>query len=147
MHKPGQSSALPSATPAPDLELVSIDPELRASIEVLVIDDEHSLRESCASLLRTEGFTVTTCGRGDDAMRLVRTRRFDIVLLDLKMPNQDGMELLTKIRRHFNVLPVLVVRAAAKPAIIFVYSIFRMRLLRFGGALPVRTSSPEICRK
>ncbi len=43
--------------PAPDLELIAVDPELRKSIEVLVIDDEHSLRESCASLLRTEGFS------------------------------------------------------------------------------------------
>ena len=78
----------------PDLELVAVDPEVRRSIEVLVIDDEHSLRESCASLLRTEGFTVTTTGRGEDALRVVRNRRFDVVLLDLYMSQISGLDLM-----------------------------------------------------
>ncbi len=80
--------------PSPDLELIAVDRELRGSIDVLVIDDEHSLRESCASLLRTEGFSVTVCGRGDDALRLVRSRRFDIVLLDLYMSQVEGLEIM-----------------------------------------------------
>jgi len=85
----------PGGGPAdPGLDLVAIDPDVRASIEVLVVDDEHSLRESCASLLRAEGFSVTVCGRGDDARRLVRNRRFDIVLLDLYMSQVGGLELL-----------------------------------------------------
>jgi len=78
----------------PDLELITVDPALRGSIEVLVIDDEHSLRESCASLLRTEGFAVSVSGRGEDALRLVRQRRFDIVLLDLFMSQVSGLDLL-----------------------------------------------------
>jgi DNA-binding NtrC family response regulator len=78
----------------PDLEPVAFDRELRGSIEVLVVDDEHSLRESCASLLRTEGFSVTVCSRGDDALRLVRSRRFDIVLVDLYMTQADGIEIM-----------------------------------------------------
>ena len=77
-----------------ELELVTVDPEVRKSIEVLVIDDEHSLRESCASLLRTEGFSVTVAGRGDDALRLLRNRDFDIVLLDLYMSEVSGLELM-----------------------------------------------------
>jgi DNA-binding NtrC family response regulator len=79
---------------SPELELIAVDPGVRSSIEVLVIDDEHSLRESCASLLRTEGFTVTACGRGDDALRLVTTRGFDIVLLDLYMSHREGLEIM-----------------------------------------------------
>lgn len=75
-------------------ELIAVDTDQRKSIEVLVIDDEHSLRESCASLLRTEGFTVSVCGRGDDALQLVRNRTFDIVLLDLYMSEVSGLELM-----------------------------------------------------
>jgi DNA-binding NtrC family response regulator len=63
-------------------------------MEVLIIDDEHSLRESCASLLRTEGFRVTVAGRGDDALQLVQNRRFDIILLDLYMSEVSGLELM-----------------------------------------------------
>ena len=77
-----------------DRELIGVGPEVRASIEVLVVDDEHSLRESCASLLRGSGFSVTVCGRGDDARRLLRNRRFDVVLVDLYMPQVGGLELL-----------------------------------------------------
>ena len=78
----------------PDLEPLSVDTELRRSIEVLVVDDEHSLRESCASLLRSEGFSVAVCGRGDDADRIVRNQRFDIILLDLYMSEVSGLDLL-----------------------------------------------------
>ena len=77
-----------------DRGLTSIDPKLRTQIQVLVIDDEHTLRESCASLLRSEGFTVSVTGRGDDAEHLLRTRRFDIVLLDLFMTDVSGFGLL-----------------------------------------------------
>ena len=74
--------------------MIDVDPELRRSIEILVIDDEHSLRESCASLLRSEGFSVSVCGRGDDAYRLVKNRRFDIVLLDLYMSEVSGLDVM-----------------------------------------------------
>lgn len=78
----------------PDLDLIAVDPGVRKSIEVLVVDDEHSLRESCASLLRSQGFSVTVCGRGDEALRTVNNRRFDIALFDLYMAQVSGLELL-----------------------------------------------------
>jgi len=93
MHKPGHGT-LDLRGSTPDLELIAVESEVRRTIEVLVIDDEHTLRESCASLLRTEGFSVTVCGRGDDALRLVRARHFDIVLLDLYMSQVSGMEIM-----------------------------------------------------
>lgn len=68
------------------------------TISVLVVDDEFSLRESCASLLKTEGYDVTLCGRGDDALDLIRRRRFDIFLVDLFMSQVGGMEILAKIQ-------------------------------------------------
>jgi DNA-binding NtrC family response regulator len=93
-RRPSVPDSGASAPSGPDLELVAVDPEVRSSIEVLVVDDEHSLRESCASLLRREGFTVTVNGRGDDALRLVKNRRFDIALIDLYMTQVSGLELL-----------------------------------------------------
>ncbi|HSM61081.1 MAG TPA: sigma-54 dependent transcriptional regulator [Longimicrobiales bacterium] len=82
-------------TPAgPDQDLISVDPDQRRSIEILIVDDEHSLRESCASLLTSEGFPVTVCAKGDEAVRLVRRRRFDILLLDLYMSQASGLEIM-----------------------------------------------------
>jgi DNA-binding NtrC family response regulator len=70
------------------------------TVSVLVVDDEFSLRESCASLLRTEGYGVTLSGRGEDALDLIRQRKFDILLVDLFMSQVGGMELLENTRKQ-----------------------------------------------
>ena len=48
--------------------LLPIGPEVTARMRVVVIDDEHTLRESCATVLRSEGYDVTVCGRGEEAL-------------------------------------------------------------------------------
>jgi DNA-binding NtrC family response regulator len=73
---------------------MTLDPEVKATIRLLIVDDEHTLRDSCASVLRMEGYDVTTCGRGDEALETVQKREFDIVLIDLYMSQVPGMELL-----------------------------------------------------
>jgi DNA-binding NtrC family response regulator len=73
---------------------VGLTVEVRSTIRILVVDDEHTLRESCASVLEMEGFNVTTCGQGQEALALLKRREFDIVLLDLHMGQVDGMDLL-----------------------------------------------------
>jgi len=74
--------------------LVSISPEARASIRILVADDEHTLRETCANVLRMEGYKVTVCARGQEALDLLKRSAFDIVLSDLYMAQVDGLTLL-----------------------------------------------------
>ena len=68
--------------------------QLRSSIRILVVDDDRTLREGCASVLQVEGYSVTVCGRGDEAMEMVRRTTFDIVLVDLYMTPVPGMEIL-----------------------------------------------------
>jgi len=87
----GGGVPLPST---PGRELIELDAEQRGSIEILIVDDEHSLRESCASLLASEGFGVTVCGRGDEAMRIVKRQPFDVLLLDLYMSQASGLEIM-----------------------------------------------------
>jgi DNA-binding NtrC family response regulator len=72
----------------------ALSTESRASVQVLIVDDDRSLREGCESLLRVDGYNVTTVGRGDEALELVKRRQFDIVLLDLYMTPVSGMEIL-----------------------------------------------------
>ena len=71
--------------------------DLRAGIRILVIDDDRTLREGCASVLQVEGYNVTSCGRGDEALELVRRAQFDIVLVDLYMTPVPGMEILKAV--------------------------------------------------
>src|SRR5438128_532882 len=71
--------------------------EARSSIRVLVIDDDRILREGCASVLQVEGYSVTSSGRGDEAIELFRRSRFDIVLVDLYMTPVPGIEILKAV--------------------------------------------------
>ena len=75
--------------------LLPINPELHAALRVLIVDDERTLRESCGSVLQVAGYNVTLCGRGQEALEMLRRTRFDVVLLDLYMSQVPGMELLT----------------------------------------------------
>jgi DNA-binding NtrC family response regulator len=72
----------------------SIPASVRAQLQVLVVDDDRTLREGCASVLRMEGYNVTVVGRGEEAIELVKRRRFDIALLDLYMTPIGGTEIL-----------------------------------------------------
>ena len=75
-------------------EMLALEPSAKASLRILVVDDERSLRESCASVLGMEGYQVTVVGRGEEALDTLRRRPFDIVLLDLYMSQVGGLELL-----------------------------------------------------
>ncbi|HEY0663362.1 MAG TPA: sigma 54-interacting transcriptional regulator, partial [Thiobacillaceae bacterium] len=75
-------------------ELLNLTEETKSTIKVLIVDDEDTLRESCASVLSVEGYDVATCGQGHEALQLVKRRPYDIVLLDLHMSQVFGMDLL-----------------------------------------------------
>jgi len=77
--------------------LMPIPPAVKTSIRVFVVDDERTLRESCASVLGAEGYNVETCGRGDEAIHILKHRGFDIVLVDLYMSPVAGPELLQAV--------------------------------------------------
>ena len=74
--------------------LPALTPQVKASIRFLIVDDDRTLRETCSNLIQLDGYQVTVAGRGQEALELIRHRRFDIVLLDLYMSDVSGYELL-----------------------------------------------------
>jgi DNA-binding NtrC family response regulator len=86
-----RAASASSAAPGPEL---TTSAETRASVQVLIVDDDRALRDGCESLLRVDGYNVTTIGRGDEALEVVKRRQFDIVLLDLYMTPVPGTEIL-----------------------------------------------------
>src|SRR6476661_9898735 len=78
----------------PFADAATVSTKLRSSIRILVIDDDRTLREGCASLLQVEGYNVTTSGRGDEAIEMLRRSQYDIVLCDLCMTPVSGVEIL-----------------------------------------------------
>ncbi|HEY0674479.1 MAG TPA: sigma-54 dependent transcriptional regulator [Longimicrobiales bacterium] len=65
-----------------------------SGLQILIVDDETTLRESCASVLRLEGYAVTHCGDYARATELIEQRSFDILLLDLNIAQHSGLDLL-----------------------------------------------------
>src|SRR6266704_5639169 len=65
-----------------------------ADIRILIIEDEETLRESCASVLSHDGYDVTTIGVAREAQNLLRHNLFDVVLMDWYMSDIPGAELL-----------------------------------------------------
>ena len=73
---------------------MAVAPEARATLRLLIVDDDRTLREGCASILQGDGYNVTVTGRADEAMELVKRRRFDIILCDLYLTPVSGMDIL-----------------------------------------------------
>jgi two-component system OmpR family response regulator len=79
--------------------------------ELLVVDDEPFLRDAVAASLRFLGFTVTTAGTGLGALRLAREHPFDLVVLDVMLPDTDGFEVVSRLRRDGLKVPVIFLTA------------------------------------
>ena len=79
--------------------------------ELLVVDDEPFLREAVAASLRFLGFEVTTAENGAGALRLARDRPFDLVVLDVMLPDTDGFEVVRRLRADGSRIPVIFLTA------------------------------------
>ena len=76
---------------------------------VLVVDDERSIRESLRMILEYEGYRIEEAVHGADALVRVADSAPDAVLLDIKMPEMDGLEVLAGLRERGYEMPVLVI--------------------------------------
>jgi two-component system, OmpR family, response regulator len=79
--------------------------------KILVVDDEPFLREAVAASLRFLGFEVTAAGTGTEALRLARDCPFDLLILDVMLPGPDGFEIVRRLRRDGNRVPVIFLTA------------------------------------
>jgi len=93
----------------------STPPEPR---EVLIVDDEEDLGFSLALSLELAGYQVRTAFTGQDALSLVDDHEPDAIVLDLRLPDIDGWDLLGRLRTagRFPRIPVVVVSASVDPA-------------------------------
>jgi two-component system nitrogen regulation response regulator NtrX len=66
---------------------------------ILIVDDEAEIREALEGILREEGYLVTTSATATEALELIRDADYDVVLLDIWLPDKDGLETLGEIRR------------------------------------------------
>jgi two-component system OmpR family response regulator len=95
----GGAMAEPAAAPAADHG------------RLLVVDDEPFLRDAVAASLTFLGFEVATSESGTDALRLARERPFDLIVLDVMLPDTDGFEVVRRLRRDGCWVPVIFLTA------------------------------------
>lgn len=76
---------------------------------VLVVDDEEGIRESISGILEDEGYNVITAETGEDAIRVIKEHNPDLVLLDVWLPNMDGIQALQEIKALKRDMPVIMI--------------------------------------
>ncbi|MBV8890372.1 MAG: sigma-54-dependent Fis family transcriptional regulator, partial [Acidobacteria bacterium] len=78
---------------------------------VLIIDDEAEIRESLRTLLEIDGYEVETAGTAEEGLARVGDRSFDLVLLDLALPDRNGLDLLAEVREQDASLSIIMITA------------------------------------
>src|ERR1700688_3579513 len=94
----------------PDLPPDVSTPEITHG-HILVIDDEPDIRESLEVLLSSEGYRVELAGNAIDGLKRLETSTYDLVLVDLMMPDKSGMEVLEEIRMRDRETPLFMITA------------------------------------
>jgi two-component system response regulator (stage 0 sporulation protein F) len=79
--------------------------------KILVVDDEANIRELYREELEDMGYEVTTVADGAEALAALDTAKFDLVTLDMRMPDIDGIETLRKMKEKDNTLPIVICTA------------------------------------
>jgi len=85
---------------------------MTAPAKILVVDDETNLRTLVGSYLRAEGYEVAEAVDGIEAVKLVRKRHPDLVVLDVRMPGMDGIDALREIRTFSDVFVIMLTARA-----------------------------------
>lgn len=80
---------------------------------ILVVDDEEKIRESLRGLLEDNGYKVKSAGSGAECLQLMSSKRFDLVILDIIMPDMNGIEALRKIKELYKDAEVIIISAYA----------------------------------
>ncbi|TGN77269.1 response regulator [Bradyrhizobium yuanmingense] len=84
------------------------------SQHIMIVDDEAPAREMVGDYLKMHGFTVTLCDGGKSLRAAIQGRMPDLVVLDLNMPEEDGLSIIRDLKSRINV-PVIMLTATASP--------------------------------
>jgi PAS domain S-box-containing protein len=90
----------------------------RVTGHVLVLEDEPDIAKLLSLMLEQQHFVVTTCGTAKQAKQLLLTEKFDLMTVDIRLPDQDGLSLIRELRgnKDTQTLPIIIVSAEANTA-------------------------------
>jgi two-component system NtrC family response regulator len=85
----------------------------KKQIKLLIVDDEEKFLSATAERLGLRDFDVTTATEGNQAIRAAKKSKFDVAILDLRMPGMDGMELLQILKKKHKFLELIILTGYA----------------------------------
>ena len=80
---------------------------------ILIVDDEKVIQDSCEQILKKEGYKVKVASDGKEALHMFKEELFHVVVLDIKLPGMDGIEVLSKIKEESPETPVVIMTGFA----------------------------------
>jgi two-component system OmpR family response regulator len=83
----------------------------RSSEHLLIVEDDREMRDLMRKVLEKEGYRISLAGDGCEAAALLARGSFDLVVTDMLMPHDGGLELLATVHRSLPTLPVIIVTA------------------------------------
>src|SRR5512136_527923 len=86
---------------------------MATSHSILIIDDEPNLRRSLGLILQRAGYAVTTASDAAEALHVLQVGAYDLTFLDIKLPDQNGIQLLPQLRELYPEMPILILTAHA----------------------------------
>ncbi len=85
---------------------------------ILIVDDDVATCETLSDLFEVEGYSTQVAYTGREAVEIVERHRFDAVLLDVRMPGMDGVEVLRRMSRVFPPIKVLMITAHSESGLL-----------------------------
>lgn len=81
------------------------------NMRILLVEDDTALSDALGQSLRSEGYAVNSVETGAQALQAIATNEFTLVILDLGLPDMDGLEVLAKARKRKQLIPALILTA------------------------------------
>ena len=81
---------------------------------VLVVDDDYQMREMLGVVLQRKGYDVKTAMDGNAAVRLQREKPFDVIITDIIMPEKEGLETISEIRRSYPRVKIIAISGGGR---------------------------------
>ena len=76
---------------------------------ILIIDDEKAIRKTLSEILSYEGYKIDEAGDGEEGLKKVKEKEYDVILCDIKMPKIDGIEFLEKAKEIGPDIPIIMI--------------------------------------
>jgi len=84
-------------------------------ITILVVDDEPIVLDSCRCVLEAEGFDVHIAPNADKAIEAIQRKVYNLILIDVKMPEKNGIYLTRKVKEKFPEIPIVIMSGYSTP--------------------------------